>query len=65
MGYDEDKNALIEWRPAQNTVLSQGPVVSQCAFNVHKVAALAQTHLLGQARQLIEVRRIVRYSSYP
>ena len=65
MGNDKNENALIKRRPTQNAVLPEGPVVAQCGLDMHEVTALAQTHLLGQSRQLIQVRRIIGYSPYP
>ncbi len=65
MGDDEDQDALVERGPAEDAVLAERPVAAQGGFEVREVAALAQAHLLRKAGQLIEVRRIVGYSSNP
>jgi hypothetical protein len=37
-------------------------VLVETTFQMHKVAALTQTHFLGEAGQLVQVRRKVGYS---
>ncbi len=59
MGQDQDQNTLVQWRPAEDVVLAQRPVLVKAALEMHEVTALAQAHFLRKAGQLIQVRRIV------
>ena len=59
MGYDEDQDSVIEWTPAKDAVLTQGPFAVQTFFEMDEIATLAETHLTGEAGQLIEIWRIV------
>jgi hypothetical protein len=56
---DQDENAFIERRPAEDVVLAQRPVLVEAALEMHEVTALTQAHFLRKACQLIQVRRIV------
>ena len=49
MGYDQDKNALIERYPAEDAVLAERPMAAQRGFDVSEVTALAKTHLLHES----------------
>ncbi len=62
---DEDQDALVELGPAKDTVLAEGPMIAQRGFQMRQITALPQAHLLSQSGQLIEVRRIIGYSSNP
>ena len=53
MRYDENQDALVERRPAQNAVLAKRPLAAESGFKVTEIAALTQAHLLSQAGQLI------------
>ena len=63
--HDEDQDAPVELRPAKNTVLTKRPMITQRGFEMRQIAALPQAHLLCQSGQLIQVRRIIGYSSNP
>ena len=65
MGDHQDQDAVIERRPAKNVVLAQSPVAMQALLEMDEIAALPETHLLSQAGQLIQVRRIVGYAPNP
>ena len=62
---DEYEHALIEGAPAKDVVLAQRPVAMQAFLELYEIAALAETHLLGQAGELVEIWRIVGYAPYP
>ena len=59
VGHDENEDAFIERRPAQDVVLSQAPLFVKTALEMHEVASLAQGHLLRKACKLVEIRRVV------
>ena len=61
----QDQDVLVQRGPAKDVVLAEFPVAAQRRLDVHQVTALSQPHLLGEAGQLVQIRRIVGYSPYP
>ena len=59
---NEDHDAVVEWCPAENVVLSQGPLLVKQALEVNKVATLSQSHVLGKPGQLVQVWRKIGYA---
>jgi hypothetical protein len=62
--HDENQDAIVQWCPAKDIVLAERPVLVEATFEVHEVTALAQSHLLGKTRQLIQVRGKVSDTPY-
>jgi hypothetical protein len=62
MRHDEYQDGIVDWCPAKYVVLTQRPVPVQFGFELHKVATLPESHFLGDASKLVEIRRKVSYS---
>ncbi len=56
MGYDQQTDALVLDTPVEQHVLPEPPLLVQALIQENKIAAIRQSHLVGDRRKGVQVR---------